>query len=179
MSECNFVNNRLFVFSKRSLRGAGRAGLIAWGMTSFMTLHPENKALNLLDSALTLFPKLRPELQGWVRQLIGTIARPVAPPPGLEALTASEDELDMNRETYLLARALCDYRERVYPGGQAAPTDPDGAAGDDLNAAMDRFEERLSRARPPVELEEAPDAGDYADNEASQQDVWPEGDTNR
>ncbi len=179
MSECDFVNNRFFIFSKRSRRGARGTVLLAWGMTSFMTLHPENKALNLLDSALTLFPDLRPELTGWVRQVIGTIARPVAAPANLKGLTGSEDDLDMNRETYLLARALCDYRERVYPDGQAAPSDPDGSAGDDLNAAMDRFEERLSRARPPVELEAAPDAGDYADNAAAQRDVWPEGDTNR
>lgn len=148
-------------------------------MTSFMTLHPENKALNLLDSALTLFPDLRPDLTGWVRQVMGTIARPVAAPAGLEDLAASGDELDMNRETYLLARALCDYRGRVYPDGQATPDDPDDAAADDLNAAMDRFEERLSRARPPVELDHSPDAGDYADNEAAQRDTFPEGDTER
>lgn len=129
---------------------------------SFPTLHPENKALNLLDSAVTLFPHLRPELQAWVRRLGSTIARPVDPPEALGDLASGDDErVNMERETYLLARALCAYRERVYPNGVATPQDPGGVARDDLESAMNRFEERLARSKPKVELENAPDAGDY------------------
>ena len=132
---------------------------------SFPTLHPENKALNLLDSAVTLFPQLRPELKKWSEQLAGAIAKPVDPPPGLDDLAGErgEDVVDMNRETYLLARALCQYRTRVYPNGLANPFDPNDEARDDLESAMSRFEERLARSKPKVELDNAPDAGDYYD----------------
>ena len=130
---------------------------------SFPTLHPENKAINLLDSAVTLVPQLRQELKEWVRELSGTIARPVPVPEALQDLEQPGDgnDIDLERETYLLAQALCTYRERVYPDGVAAPHDPRGDARDDLESAMNRFEERLARSKPKVELENEPDAGDY------------------
>ncbi|AFZ68179.1 hypothetical protein [Deinococcus peraridilitoris] len=133
----------------------------------FATLHPENKALNLLESAITLFPDFGPELRGWVQQLIGTIARPVPVPPSIEKLgeAPGNGAALMEHETFLLARALCIYRERVYPGGVASPQDFGGAARDDLESAMSRFEERLARSKPKVELENAPDTGDYVDGE--------------
>lgn len=131
---------------------------------SFPTLHPENKALNLLESAVTLFPNLRPELGKWVNQLARAIARPVDPPKGLDDLAEPyEGGVDMNRETYLLARALCHYRTSVYPNGVATRFDPGDEHRDALESAMSRFEERLARSKPKVELDNAPDAGDYYD----------------
>lgn len=127
---------------------------------SFPTLHPENKALNLLESAVTLFPATRKELRQWVEKLSRTIARPVDPPKGLEDLADGSGE-GMEREIFLLARALCHYRQGVYPNGVATPFDPDHAHRDDLESAMSRFEERLARSKPKVELDNAPDAGDY------------------
>ena len=131
---------------------------------SFPTIHPENKAINLLDSAITLFPDLRPELVTWVRQLNGTIARPVPVPDALRSLTesAAPEDIDINYETCRLATALCTYRQRVYPNGLPTPIDPNGDARDDLESAISRLEERLARAKPRVELDNAPDAGDYA-----------------
>lgn len=130
---------------------------------SFPTLHSENKALNLLESASTLYPTFRPELHDWIRQLSAAIARPVAAPEGLKDLQngAAQDASSLEHETYLLAQALCRYRKRVYPDGLANPQDPTGDARDDLESAMSRFEERLARAKPKVELEHEPDAGDY------------------
>jgi|GEM_PF-3711905 len=134
---------------------------------SFPTLHPENKAINLLDSALTLFPHLNTELREWVRKLITTIARPVPTPDGIRTLADNPDSSSINleHETYLLANALCTYRERVYPNGIADPIDPHNNARDDLESAMSRFEERLARSKPRIELENMPDAGDDAENE--------------
>lgn len=129
---------------------------------SFPTLNPENKALNLLDSAVTLFPDLKPGLREWTAALTGSIARSVPAPEGLEEL-ADEQHESMDRETYLLASALCTYRDRVYAEGTPVAFDPEDAARDDLESAMSRFEERLARAKPKVELDNAPDAGDYAE----------------
>lgn len=131
---------------------------------SFPTIHPENKAINLLDSAVTLIPDLRPELVAWVRQLNGTIARPVPRPDALNDLVeaTAPDDIDLDYETCRLATALCRYRERVYPNGLPIPEDPNGDARDDLESAISRLEERLARAKPKVELDNAPDAGDYA-----------------
>ncbi|WP_027480920.1 hypothetical protein [Deinococcus pimensis] len=137
---------------------------------SFPTLHPENKALNLLDSALTLYPDLRPDLTRWVRDLSASIARPVDPPEGLGEMGPPQSERAtdvMEYETYCLAKALCTYREKVYPGGVAEPVDPFGDHRDDLESAISRFEERLARAKPKVELDHTPDAGDYATEEAA------------
>lgn len=130
---------------------------------SFPTLHPENKALNLLDSALTLYPDLSADLQGWVRALSAAIARPVDPPASLAAMDAPADDRPtsvMEYETHLLAHALCTYRTRVYPDGLADPNDPYGDARDDLESAISRFEERLARTKPRVELDDVPDTSD-------------------